>query len=61
MGGVIEFLRTLYEVGLTQYALGGVFEYCNLLVYKFTGSQVHRISLADFGDFADLISNHSKA
>ena len=24
MGGVIEFLRTLYAVGITQYALGGV-------------------------------------
>ena len=33
------FLRMQYAVGFTQYALGGVFECCDLLVHRFTRSQ----------------------
>ena len=34
--GYCWFLRAQYAVGFTQYALGGVFEYCDLLVHRFT-------------------------
>ena len=44
------------EDGRWKFLSDWVFEYCDLLVHMFTSSRVHKISLADLTDFANLFT-----